>query len=261
MLRKRILFTLIYADGFFNQSRNFRLQKVGNVNWLENNYKFKDIAFSLDELIVLNASKKEKNIVEFSKTLSQIVDDVFIPIAAGGGIRSLEDAKILFQSGADKIVLNSILFEDQGLVKQLVSKYGSQSIVASIDYKKNADKFEVYINDGNKKLDIELQEYIDLVLSLHVGEIYLNSIDKDGTGFGYDLDVVESVAKNIAVPLIIVGGAGNEKHLLEGLQIGHISAVATANLFNFIGDGLPKARKKILDNRQNIASWDYECFK
>lgn len=255
MLRKRILFTLIYADGFFNQSRNFRLQKVGNVKWLENNYKFKDIAFSLDELIVLNASKREKNIVEFSKILSQIVDDVFIPIAAGGGIRSLEDAKILFQSGADKIVVNSILFEDQELVKQLVSKYGSQSIVASIDYKKNADKFEVYINDGNKKLDIELQEYIEVVLNLQVGEIYLNSIDKDGTGFGYDLDVIESVAKNIAVPLIIAGGAGNEKHLLEGLQIEHISAVATANLFNFIGDGLPKARTKILDNQQNIASW------
>ncbi len=256
MLRKRILFTLVYADGFFNQSRNFRLQKVGNINWLENNYKFKDIAFSLDELVVLNASKKEKNIFEFSKTLSQIVDDVFIPIAAGGGIRSLEDAKILFQSGADKIVLNSILFEDKELVRQLVSKYGSQSIVASIDYKKNADKHEVYINDGNKKLDIQLQEYIDLVLDLQVGEVYLNSIDKDGTGFGYDLHVVENLAKDIPVPLIIAGGAGNEKHLLEGLCIEHISAVATANLFNFIGDGLPQARKKILDNQQNIAAWN-----
>lgn len=255
MLRKRIIFTLIYADGFFYQSRNFRLQRVGDVNWLENNYKFREIAFSLDELIVLNASKKEKDIVEFSKTLSRIVDDVFIPIAVGGGIRSLEDAKILFENGADKIVLNSVLFENKELVEQLVRKYGAQSIVASIDYKKNEEKYEVYINDGSTRLDISLQEYINYILTLNVGEVYLNSIDRDGTGFGYELGGLESIVKHLTIPLIIAGGAGNEKHLIEGLQREYISAVATANLFNFIGDGLPKARKKILENKQNIASW------
>lgn len=256
MLRKRIIFTLIYADGFFYQSRNFRLQRVGDVNWLENNYKFREIAFSLDELIVLNASKKEKNIAAFSKVLNQLVDDVFIPIAVGGGIRSLEDAKILFENGADKIVLNSVLFENKGLVEQLVRKYGTQSIVASIDYKKNEEKYEVYINDGSTRLDISLQEYINYVLTLNVGEIYLNSIDKDGTGFGYDLNVIEKVAKNITIPLIVAGGAGNEKHLIEGLEREYISAVATANLFNFISDGLPKAREKILEQRLNISRWD-----
>lgn len=256
MLRKRIIFTLIYADGFFYQSRNFRLQRVGNVNWLENNYKFREIAFSLDELIVLNASKKEKNIAAFSKVLNQLVDDVFIPIAVGGGIRSLEDAKILFENGADKIVLNSVLFENKGLVEQLVRKYGTQSIVASIDYKKNEEKYEVYINDGITRLDISLQEYINYVLTLNVGEIYLNSIDKDGTGFGYDLHAIEDVAKKITIPLIVAGGAGNEKHLIEGLGREYISAVATANLFNFIGDGLPKARQKILEQRLNISRWD-----
>jgi len=256
MLRKRIIFTLIYADGFFHQSRNFRLQRVGNINWLENNYKFKDIAFSLDELIVLNASKKEKNFIDFAKLLSTIVNDVFIPIAAGGGIRSLEDAKTLFDNGADKIVLNSSLFENKKLVEQLVSRYGSQSLVASIDYKKNEDKYEVYINDGTKKIDIPLREYIEYVLTLNVGEIYLNSIDKDGTGFGYDLSVIEDVSKNITIPLIVAGGAGNEKHLIEGLEKDCISAVATANLFNFIGDGLPNARKKIINNNFNLAKWE-----
>lgn len=255
MLRKRIIFTLIYADGFFHQSRNFRLQRVGDINWLENNYKFRDIAFSLDELIVLNASKKEKNLIDFSKILNRLVDDVFIPIAAGGGIRSLEDAKILFENGADKIILNSALFEKKEFVRQLVSKYGSQSIVASIDYKKNEEKYEVYICDGIKKIDFSLREYIDYILTLNVGEIYLNSIDKDGTGFGYDFKVIEDIANNIGIPLIIAGGAGNEKHLIEGLQKDNISAVATANLFNFIGDGLPRAREKIIENGLNIASW------
>jgi cyclase len=94
------------------------------------------------------------------------------------------------------------------------------------------------------------------VQSLGVGEIYLNSIDKDGTGFGYDFETIYNLSSKINIPLIIAGGAGNEIHLIEGLEINHVNAVATANLFNFIGDGLPNARKKILINNQNIANWD-----
>ena len=99
---------MIYENGIFNQSRNFRLQKVGNINWLEKNYKFQEISFSLDELIVLNASKTEKGIQEFGTTLSALVNNVFIPIAAGGGIRTVEDAEYLFKNGADKLVINTI---------------------------------------------------------------------------------------------------------------------------------------------------------
>jgi imidazole glycerol-phosphate synthase subunit HisF len=255
MLRKRIIFTLIYDNGFFNQSRNFRLQKVGNITWLERNYKFQDIAFSLDELIVLNASKNDKNIEEFAKILNNLVDDVFIPIAAGGGVRTLEDAKVLFDNGADKIVLNTILFTDTTLVKELISQYGSQSIIASIDYKKINDKNKVYIENGNEELEIGLDEYIKYIETLNVGEIYLNSIDRDGTGFGYDFETINTISKDLKIPMIIAGGAGNEKHLSDGLKIDQVNAVATANLFNFIGDGLPKARIKILEEGINIAKW------
>lgn len=256
MLRKRIIFTLIYSNGFFMLSRNFRLQKVGDLNWLERNYKFQKIAFSLDELIVLNATKENKSISEFATMISSLVDDVFIPIAAGGGIRSMEDAELLFNNGADKIVLNSLLIENPSVVSQLTHKYGSQSIVACIDYKKEGYTKEVYIHDGTHKIETTFEEYIDYVIGLDVGEIYLNSIDKDGTGFGYDFDTIKRVGKNIKLPLIIAGGAGNENHLIEGLQVEGVSAVATANLFNFIGDGLPKARKKIIDSDQNIARWN-----
>lgn len=255
MLRKRIIFSLIYSNGFFMQSRNFRLQKVGNLDWLEKNYKFQSIAFSLDELIVLNATKTEKNITQFASTISNLVNDVFIPIAAGGGISSLLDAELLFNSGADKLILNTALVESPELVKSLVKQYGSQSIIASIDYKKVNDIFEVYIKDGTYKIDMSLIEYIKYLENLEVGEIYLNSIEKDGTGFGYDFETIESLEKKINIPLIVAGGAGNESHLIQGLQLGCVSAVATANLFNFIGDGLPKARKKILKMGLNIADW------
>jgi cyclase len=257
MLRKRIIFSLIYCDGYFMQSRNFRLQKVGNLNWLEKNYKFQTIAFSLDELVVLNASKTEKNINEFAATISNLVNDVFIPIAAGGGIRTLEDAELLFNSGADKLVLNTALVESPDFVRNLVKQYGSQSVIASIDYKKANEVYEVYISNGTIKINMLLDEYLEYLNNLEIGEIYLNSIEKDGTGFGYDFETLRFVAKKINTPLIIAGGAGNENHFIEGLQLNEVSAVATANLFNFIGDGLPKARKKIIDLGQNIANWNY----
>jgi cyclase len=256
MLRKRIIFSLIYSDGYFMQSRNFRLQKVGNLNWLEKNYMFQSIAFSLDELIVLNASKTEKNIAEFALTVSNLVNDVFIPIAAGGGIRTLEDAELLFNSGADKLVLNTVLIESPELVRILVNKYGSQSIIASIDYKVANGEFEVFIKDGFCKIEMPLIDYIKYLETLEIGEIYLNSIEKDGTGFGYDLDTISEVENIINLPLIIAGGAGNENHLIEGLQLSGVSAVATANLFNFIGDGLPNARNKVIETGVNIANWN-----
>jgi cyclase len=240
------------------QSRNFRLQKVGNLDWLKKNYKFQNIAFSLDELIILNASKSEKNIADFAKTISNIVNEVFIPIAAGGGIRSIEDAELLFKSGADKVVLNSSLVEDSNLVKELVNKFGSQSIVASIDYKNVGGKLYVYIKDGTFKIDLTLVEYIKYVETLEVGEIYLNSIEKDGTGFGYDFDTINNIGPEINLPLIIAGGAGNESHLYDGLALSSVSAVATANLFNFIGNGLPNARQKILEQGINLSNWENE---
>jgi cyclase len=256
MLRKRIIFSLIYDSGFFMQSRNFRLQKVGDLNWLEKNYNFQAIASSLDEIIVLNASKGVKNIKEFSTTISNLVKGVFVPIAAGGGIKTIEDAELLFNSGADKIVLNTSIFEDPVLVRYLVKHYGSQSIVASVDYKFVNKNLEVFIKNGTHKIDLSLIEYIEYINTLEIGEVYLNSIDKDGTGFGYDIETIKLLGNHLNVPLIIAGGAGNENHLMEGLKIENISAVATANLFNFIGDGLPNARKGLLEKGFNISNWE-----
>jgi cyclase len=213
------------------------------------------MSFAIDELIILNASRHSKNILEFSKMIEQISQDVFIPVSAGGGIKSMQDAKILFNSGADKIVLNSVLWNNAELVKELVNQYGSQSIVAAVDYKKNNDADEIYVMNGTEKVNYTLNNYLSYLESLKVGEVYLNSMDRDGTGFGYDLETVSIMDKNISIPLIIAGGAGNENHLLEGLKMNHVDAVATANLFNFIGDGLQNARKKMIELKMNVASW------
>jgi len=256
MLRKRIIFTLIYNQGGFMQSRNFRLQRVGNVNWLERNYKFRQISFSLDELIILNASRGNKEMASFAAVVSELAENVYIPVAAGGGIRCMEDAEILFTNGADKIVLNTLLYENPELVKEIVKRYGSQSVVASVDYKKTNHGIEVFIRDGQWKVPSSLEEYIHYLCLLDIGEIYLNSMDQDGTGFGYDLTTINNITSHIQVPLIIAGGAGNEKHLLEGLKVEGVNAVATANLFNFMGNGLPNARKRLIEYGENLAKWE-----
>ena len=256
MLRKRIIFVLIYSDEFFMQSRNFRLQKVGNLKWLEKNYKIQKVSESIDELIVLNATKSKKSINKFAKSISSLVSEVFIPIAAGGGIRTVEDAESLFNHGADKIILNTALIENVDLVLKLIEKYGSQSIVGNIDYKNINGKNIVHIKDGTKKIPMSFEKYLSHIDSLNIGEIYLNSIDRDGTGFGYDYNTISQIQSLIKTPLIIAGGAGNETHLLEGLKYNGVNAVATANLFNFIGDGLPNARKKIIKLGGNLANWD-----
>lgn len=255
MLRKRIIFTLIYNQNFFMQSRNFRLQRVGDIGWLEKNYRFQKISFSIDELVILNASRENKSITSFSDIVSRIKHNVFIPISAGGGIRSMEDAEKLFKNGADKIVLNSLLISNPSTVNELVDQYGSQSIIASIDYKSVNGVNTVFIADGTTKLHFSLVDYIQYVENLNIGEIYLNSIDKDGTGFGYDFVTINHIKNHVKAPLIIAGGAGNEHHLLEGLKVQEVSAVATANLFNFVGDSLPIARKKIIEVGINIPSW------
>ena len=256
MLRKRFVFTLIYENGQFNQSRNFRLQKVGDINWLERNYKFKNIALSLDELVVLNASRSKDDLDRFSIILERLVGDVFIPIAAGGGIKCAKDARLLFNSGADKLVLNSLLYTSPHIAREIIAQYGSQSVIASIDYKSHKGVQTVFISNGTQEVDMELAEYIEYVEGLGVGEIYLNSMDNDGTGFGYDFDTIDKVSVNMNVPLIIAGGAGNEEHLVKGLKRERVDAVATANLFNFVGDGLSNAREKTIAENLNIADWN-----
>jgi cyclase len=255
MLRKRIIFTLIYSDNYFNQSRNFRLQKVGDLNWLENYYKFTKISHSIDELIIVNASRNEKVIKDFAETINKLVKNVFIPICAGGGIKSVEDANYLFQSGADKIIINSLLYNQSNTVKKIIQKFGSQSVVASIDYKIEDKNINIYIQNGQKKIDINLFDYINHIQDIGVGEIYLNSINQDGTGFGYDFETINSVKNQLKIPLIIAGGAGNVKHLFEGIKLDEVSAVATANLFNFMGNGLPIARDILIKKNINLANW------
>jgi cyclase len=256
MLKKRLIFTLLYENGFFNLSRNFRLQRVGNLEWLFKNYAFREVSRALDELVVLNVTRSGHNHADFINVLKKLSAECFIPIAAGGGIRTLDQAKELLRSGADKLVLNTPLFENPLLVQDIVESFGQQCIVGSLDCKRNnLSNFELYTRNGQHATGHSLEEGFRQVELLQVGELYLNSIDRDGTGQGFDLEMVSAVTKTFPLPVILAGGAGNYKHLLEGLQNSEVNAVATAHLFNFIGDGLPTARKRLLESNIQLANF------
>jgi cyclase len=255
MAKKRLIFTLLYSDGGFMLSRNFRLQRAGNIEWLKNNYNFKNIVFSIDELIIIDVSRGERDIHCFCNHIKMIVEECFIPIAAGGGITTCEQAKMIMNSGADKLIVNTALFKSPALVRDLIRLYGGQCIIASVDVKRQPDGFHIYIENGSVEVPYGFSEGIKRIMDLGVGEIYLNSMDKDGTGHGYLYELLSEIRHDVKMPIIMAGGAGNWHHLLEGLQHDNVDAVATANLFNFIGQGFPNARRHLLNNDLNLARW------
>jgi cyclase len=257
MLKKRLIFTLLYNNGEFMLSRNFRLQKVGNLEWLQSNYNFSHISYSIDELIVLDVTRGKKSSDDFCLTLKKLTQNCFVPIAAGGGIRNIEDARNLLRSGADKVVINSPLYDQSRLASQLASEFGQQCVVASMDIKAELDGgYKVWSECGTKQLDGTAAEWVARVVEDDVGELYLNSINRDGTGRGYDLGLLDLLPTNITLPVILAGGVGNASHLAQGLANPHVDAVATAHLFNFIGDGLKKARKSLISSGIDLPFWD-----
>lgn len=257
MLKKRVIFTLLYDNGSFMLSRNFRLQRVGDLEWLQKNYNFSRIAFSIDELVVLDVTRGGRDISRFCDHLKSLTEGCFVPIAAGGGIRTIEHARTLLRSGADKVVINTPLFDNLDLIGDLASEFGQQCVVASVDAKLvNRSGYDVLVENGTRRIEGLLDEWLERISEFAVGELYLNSIDRDGTGQGYDLGMLDHLPESMSMPVILAGGAGNYKHIAEGLLDKRVEAVATAHLFNFVGDGLESARDKLYEQNFDLAQWN-----
>lgn len=262
MLKKRLIFTLLYNQGQFMLSRNFRLQKVGNLKWLKTNYNFSHISFSIDELIVLDVTRDERDTEAFCDALEALTEGCFVPIAAGGGIRTIEHARTLLRSGADKVVVNSALYDNSSLISELASEFGRQCVVASMDIKRSSDGvYQVMAECGSKCLEGPATQWIERVTNDAVGELYLNSIDRDGTGQGYDLQLLDLLPPEMPKPVILAGGVGNAVHLAAGLADPRVDAVATAHLFNFVGDGLKQARHSLIAGGVELPVWDVQLLE
>ena len=254
MLKKRIIFTLMFKDNNFYLSRNFRLQKIGSLKWLKKNYDFSSITKSIDEIILLNVSQDKKQLEIFCNTIEEITKECFIPIAVGGGIDNLEMAKKYIEYGADKLVINTNLLNKK-LILSISRIFGEQCIVGSIDLRIMKNKYCIFTQGGKTIIYISLKDVLKKINTFPVGEILINSIDKDGTGNGYDFNILKFFPKGFNKPIILSGGAGNYNHILEALKKKNIDSIATSNLLNFVNNGFQEARMLINKNGVKLADW------
>lgn len=245
--KKRLVFVLLWAQGWFVLSRNFQLQRVGDITWLFNNYNFGEASKYIDELIMLNVGGGADFKI-FLTEAEKVGSQCFIPFTIGGGIRELSSIRECFLFGADKVVLNTALKTLPDLVKHAADIYGRQALVGSIDIG-IARNGGYYLMLEGKKSYIPFSELIEYTIqaSSAVGELIVCSVNRDGTGMGLDWDLWNQIVspEKIVCPVIFLGGVGNSAHISEGLLREDIDAVATANLFNFIGDGLQLARYEV----------------
>jgi cyclase len=258
MINKRIIYSLLYSNGFFHLSRNFRLQKVGDINWIKSNYGFGETCNSIDELIITlvtnNPDKAEYK--EYFKNIKILKKNFFVPLTLGGGIRNFDNAKMYFDNGADKILINTIFYDNNKLLNKIANEYGAQANTLMIDYKKFNGKFISFKECGKIQAEVININFIKKINKSEVGDVIFNSMDRDGNGAGLDIDSVRKFTKNLNKPLLIMGGAGKPDHITNCLNIKKFSGVVTANLFNFLGDGLNKIRNQTITNGISVAKFD-----
>jgi cyclase len=190
----------------------------------------------VDELIFLDITATPNNKEPNFKIVAEIASECFMPFGYGGGITSIDHVNKLIKLGAEKVILNSALHQTPSLIEEAAKLYGNQSIVVSIDIKRNLfGKPEVYTKCGQLKVKESPEETAKRAESLGAGEIFINSIDRDGTGSGYDLDLIKRVSSAVNVPVVACGGAGKVSDFVSAVKEGGASAVAAGNMFVFHG--------------------------
>lgn len=189
----------------------------------------------VDELVILDIMATKNKREPDYKFIKEIVSEAFMPIGYGGGVNKLEHIRKLFRLGVDKVIINSAAILESDLIKKASEIYGNQSIIVSLDVKKDIwGQYKLYSHPNNKKIKLDLFQFIKKIESLGAGEIIVNSVDNDGVMKGYDTNLVKLVSESVKIPVIALGGAGSVKDLKSAVIHG-ASAVAAGSLFVYQG--------------------------
>ncbi|MBL8099362.1 MAG: imidazole glycerol phosphate synthase subunit HisF [Anaerolineales bacterium] len=189
----------------------------------------------VDELIFLDITATNENRRPNFTLLEKITSECFMPLGYGGGIRDMDDIKQLLKIGVEKIVLNTTAVQNPSLIREAANYAGSQAVVISVDIKKSLfGKYETYIQSGKKNTKLDPVNFAVEMEKQGAGEIFINSIDHDGTMQGYDVELIKRMSSAINIPLVACGGAGNIQHLSEAIQAG-ASAASAGSMFVFQG--------------------------
>ncbi len=236
MLRKRVVTVLTFNNGVLFRTKLFHPDYRYTLNFVD--------AWSVDELVVLDITRPDGGDKgKFFDVVRNFARNCFVPLAAGGGIRSLDDVKRFLDAGADKVVVNTGALRRPELITKIARLYGSQCVVLSIDVQKHDDRrYEVYSDFGGEPTGRNPVEWACEGQELGAGEILVCPIQRDGWLQGYDLDLCRAVSVAVSLPTLILGGAGNWKHFVEGFEQGHASAVCTQNIYHFTESSIKSAK-------------------
>jgi cyclase len=254
VLKIRLIPCLLLQNGLLVRSEEFRMhQVIGNP--IQQVERFS--AWAVDELVYLDITRegahdlrRDDHKIKGSADLLEIVEAIsrrcFVPLTFGGGIRTLEDIRQRIARGADKVAINTQAVEDPAFIGDAAGAFGSQAIVVSIDARVQDGGWEVMTRWGSHATGLDVVQWAREAERRGAGEIFLNSVDRDGMAGGYDLPLIEAVCGATRIPVIACGGVGRFKHLVDGVRAG-ASAVSAANIFHFTEHSTQRAKKTLAD--------------
>jgi cyclase len=246
MLKARIIPCLDVKDGRVVKGVKFvDLRDAGDPVAIAQAYD----AAGADELCFLDISATHENRGIILDIVQQTAEVCFMPLTVGGGVRTTDDIRKLLLAGADKVSINTAAIFDRQFIKEAAQKFGSQCTVVAIDAKQvSPRKWEIFTHGGRKPTGLDAVNYAREAVSLGAGEILLTSMDRDGTGQGFDLVLTRAIADAVPVPVIASGGVGALDHLVEGIRDGHASAVLAASIFHFGTFMIAEAKRHMVNH-------------
>jgi len=200
-----------------------------------------------DEIVLLDISATHQNRATLLETVRRTARELFIPFTVGGGIRTLEDAAAIFDAGADKVSINSAAIADPSLITSIARRFGSQAAIVAIDAKRKEKGFEVFTHGGRNSSGRDAVVWAKAAEERGAGEILLTSMDRDGTGQGFDCDLTRQVSDAVRIPVIASGGAGSAEHFIKVFGPGHADAALAASIFHFGVDAFSQLKQRLRD--------------
>lgn len=242
MLKKRLITVLTFNDGVLFRTKDFQPDYRYTLNFVD--------AWSVDEIVVLDITRPgagERN--NFFGVVREFSNKCFVPLSAGGGIKTVEDFRTLLNLGADKVIVNSEALRREGFITEAARLFGSQCVVVSIDARVRADgNYEVYREFGTKATGLDPVSWAKKAEELGAGEILITSIDKDGSLEGYDNRLNRLISDAVKIPVLVSGGAGKWQDFVDGFNKGNASAVCTTNIYHFTETSIKSAKRYMKDS-------------
>ena len=201
-------------------------------------------AAGADEVVLLDITATHERRTTLLETIRRTAKELFVPFTVGGGVRTLNDASAIFDAGADKISINSAAIADPSLITCIAQRFGSQAVIVAIDAKRDGDSFAAWASGGRVPTGLDAVQWAKEAEDRGAGEILLTSMDRDGTGKGFDCDLTRAIAQVVRIPVIASGGAGGSEHFVEIFRDGVADAALAASIFHF---GLSSIQELKLD--------------